>query len=278
MANREANTEIRVQQGAVPAAPPMAWYAVGILTVAYTFSYIDRQILSLMVGPIRADLGISDSAFSLLHGLAFAVFYTLLGVPIGRLADRRNRRNIIALGVAFWSLATVCCGLARSFWQLFAARVAVGVGEAALSPAAYSMLADLFPKEKLGRAIGIYSSGVFVGIGLSFIIGGMLIATIEAMGGITLPVVGHGQVGVSCHAKAEVEAAANLGADYALLSPVKATTSHPEAEPLGWQRFKDVCAESSIPVYALGGMSFDDQDQAFRHGGQGIAILSAAWL
>jgi MFS family permease len=191
MANTEANTEIRARQGAVPAAPPMAWYAVGILTVAYTFSYIDRQILSLMVGPIRADLGISDSAFSLLHGLAFAVFYTLLGVPIGRLADRRNRRNIIALGVAFWSLATVCCGLARSFWQLFAARVAVGVGEAALSPAAYSMLADLFPKEKLGRAIGIYSSGVFVGIGLSFIIGGVLIATIEAMGGITLPVVGH---------------------------------------------------------------------------------------
>ncbi len=170
---------------------PMAWYAVGVLTVAYTFSYIDRQILSLMVGPIRADLDISDSQFSLLHGLAFAIFYTLLGIPIGRLADRANRRNIIAIGVAFWSLATVCCGLVRSFWQLFAARVAVGVGEAALSPAAYSMLADLFPRERLGRAIGIYSSGVFVGIGLSFIIGGMLIGAIEARGGLTLPLVGH---------------------------------------------------------------------------------------
>lgn len=168
-----------------------AWYAVAILTVAYTFSYIDRQILSLMVGPIRADLGISDSLFSLLHGLAFAIFYTFLGIPIGRLADAANRRNLIAAGIAFWSLATVFCGLVRQFWQLFAARVGVGVGEAALSPAAYSMLADMFPRDRLGKAIGIYSSGVFVGIGLSFIIGAYLISGIEAMGGLTVPVIGH---------------------------------------------------------------------------------------
>lgn len=167
-----------------------AWYAVGILTIAYTFSYIDRQILALMVGPIRQDLGISDSQFSLLHGLAFALFYTLFGIPIGRLADARNRRNLIAAGIAIWSFATVCCGLVRTFWQLFAARVGVGVGEAALSPAAYSMLADLFPRNKLGRAIGIYSSGVFIGIGLSFIIGSLVISKIEAMGGLTLPVIG----------------------------------------------------------------------------------------
>ena len=168
-----------------------AWYAVAVLTVAYMFSYIDRQILSLMVGPIRADLDISDTQFSLLHGLAFAIMYTVLGIPIGRFADRTNRRNLIAVGVAFWSLATVCCGFVRQFWQLFAARVGVGIGEAALSPAAYSMLADLFPRHRLGRAIGVYSSGVFIGIGLSFIIGALLVSGLEARGGLTLPLVGH---------------------------------------------------------------------------------------
>ena len=97
----------------------MRWYAVGLLTVAYTFSYIDRQILSLMVGPIRADLGISDTQFSLLQGLAFAVLYTAMGVPIAWLADRGNRRNLIATGVAVWSLATALCGLTRTFPALF---------------------------------------------------------------------------------------------------------------------------------------------------------------
>jgi MFS family permease len=167
------------------------WYAVGIMTVAYMFSYIDRQIISLMVGPIREDLGISDSGFSLLVGLAFALFYTVLGIPIGRLADASNRRNIIAIGIAFWSLATAACGFARTFGQLFVARVAVGVGEAALSPAAYSMLADMFSPKKLGRAIGVYSSGVFIGIGLSFILGAYLVTALEANGGLSLPLFGH---------------------------------------------------------------------------------------
>lgn len=168
-----------------------AWYAVAVLTVAYTFSYIDRQILALMIGPIRADLGITDSQFSLLHGLAFALFYTFLGIPIGRLADSTNRRNLIAIGIAFWSVATAACGLVKTFGQLFLARIGVGVGEAALSPAAYSMLADLFPREKLGRAIGVYGTGVFIGIGLSFIIGSVLVSALEARGGLTLPLLGH---------------------------------------------------------------------------------------
>ena len=168
----------------------VAWYTVGVLTLAYLFSYIDRQILSLMVGPIKRDLGLTDTQFSLLHGLAFAIFYTLLGIPIARLADNRNRRTLIAIGVALWSLATAAGGLARNFGQLFAARVAVGVGEAALSPAAYSMLADRFPGDRLGKAIGIYSSGVFIGIGLSFIIGGVLVAGLEAAGGLTVPLLG----------------------------------------------------------------------------------------
>ena len=179
------------QAGKAPADNGAAWYAVTLLTIAYTFSYIDRQVLSLMVGPIREDLAISDTQFSLLHGLAFALLYTLLGIPIGRLADRTNRRNLIALGVAFWSFATMCCGFVRQFGQLFLARVGVGVGEAALSPAAYSMLADYFPRNRLGRAIGVYSSGVFIGIGLSFIIGALLVTALEERGGLTLPIVGH---------------------------------------------------------------------------------------
>ena len=168
----------------------MRWYAVGLLTVAYTFSYIDRQILSLMVGPIRADLGISDTQFSLLQGLAFAVLYTAMGVPIAWLADRGNRRNLIATGVAVWSLATALCGLTRTFPALFLARVGVGVGEAALSPAAYSMLTDMFPRERLGRAFGIYASGVFIGIGLSFVLGAELLAFFEQRDGLSLPLLG----------------------------------------------------------------------------------------
>ena len=164
-----------------------SWYVVGVLTVAYTFSYIDRSVLGLMVGPIRAELGISDTQFSLLQGFAFAIFYTLLGIPIAWLADRASRRNIISAGIAVWSLMTALCGLARTFGAMFMARVGVGVGEAALSPAAYSMIADLFPREKLGRALGIYSSGVFIGIGLSFILVGKLIGALDT---VTLPVLG----------------------------------------------------------------------------------------
>ncbi|MXW19753.1 MAG: MFS transporter [Gammaproteobacteria bacterium] len=164
-----------------------SWYVVGVLTVAYICSFIDRSVLGLMVGPIRSELGISDTQFSLLHGFAFAIFYTLLGIPIAWLADRASRRNIIAAGIAVWSLMTAFCGLARTFGAMFMARVGVGVGEAALSPAAYSMIADLFPREKLGRALGIYSSGVFIGIGLSFILVAELIGALDT---VNLPVVG----------------------------------------------------------------------------------------
>ena len=167
-----------------------AWYAVAVLMVAYTFSFIDRSILTLLVGPIRQDLGITDTQFSLLHGLAFAIFYTGLGIPIARLADRHSRRIIIAVGIVVWSLATAACGIARGFGQLFGARVAVGVGEAALSPAAYSMIADMFPRERLGRALGVYNTGVFLGAGLALIIGGAVVAAVAGTAGLVLPMVG----------------------------------------------------------------------------------------
>lgn len=170
--------------------PRYAWYVIGVLMLAYTLSFIDRQIMSLLVGPVRADLNINDTQFSLLHGLAFGLFYTLMGLPLGRVADRGNRRMIIVLGIAAWSVMTAVCGLARNFWQLFAARIGVGVGEAALSPAAYSLIADYFPPSKLGRAISAYSMGVYLGAGLAYIIGGVVINLVSTVPEVSLPLIG----------------------------------------------------------------------------------------
>ena len=167
-----------------------AWYTVSLCMVAYIFSFIDRQVIALLVEPIRADLQISDTQFSLLHGLAFAIFYAIMGIPIARLADTKSRPLIIAVGVFFWSIATAACGLTRNFWQLFIARMGVGVGEAALSPAAYSMITDLFPKSKLGLALGVYSVGSFLGAGLAFLIGGAAIEWISGFGVLDFPLVG----------------------------------------------------------------------------------------
>ena len=166
------------------------WYVVVILMLAQVVSFIDRQVITLLVQPIRADLAISDTGMSLLMGLAFVIFYVTMGVPIARLSDRYSRRTIIAIGIFLWSLATAACGLARNFWQLFLARIGVGVGEATLTPAAYSMIADYFPREMLGRAIGLYAVGVYLGAGLALVLGGVAIRAIAASGPIDLPVVG----------------------------------------------------------------------------------------
>lgn len=155
------------------------WYVVALLTLAYVFSFIDRQILSLLIEEVKSDLAISDTQFSLLSGMAFSLFYAVMGLPIAYLADRFSRVRIIAAGIAFWSLATIACGMARNFAQMFIARVGVGVGEAALTPATYSMLSDMFPREKLGRALGTYSMGAFMGGGLAFLVGGYVIALVK---------------------------------------------------------------------------------------------------
>jgi MFS family permease len=170
--------------------PGVGWYAVFVLTVAYVLAFVDRTILSLMVGPIRADLGLSDTQISLLHGFAFALFFTLIGIPISLLADRLNRRNIVALGIAAWSAATVLCGVAKSFWGLFAARVGVGVGEAALTPSAYSMVADLFPPSQLARALAVFTVGLFAGVGFAYMIGGAVVGSVSDVQNVVLPLVG----------------------------------------------------------------------------------------
>lgn len=152
-----------------------AWLVVTLCMIAYVFSFIDRQILSLLIEPIKADLSLSDTQFGLLQGLAFSLFYATMGIPIASLADRYPRPLIIVAGVAIWSAATMACGLARSFGQLFVARLGVGAGEAALSPATYSLISDLFPREQLGRAVGVYSMGSFLGAGIAFLVGGSVI-------------------------------------------------------------------------------------------------------
>lgn len=172
-------------------SPAQGWYTVGVLIVVYLVALVDRQIMTLLVQPIRRDLGLSDTQLSLLIGLAFAVFYTVLGVPIARLADRRPRRTIIAVGVFFWSVMTAACGLAQNYWQLFLARIGVGVGEATLQPSAYSMLADYFPPRQLGRAIGTYASGLFLGGGLALIVGGAVIKVLSGTDAVTLPGIGN---------------------------------------------------------------------------------------
>jgi MFS family permease len=163
---------------------------VGVLTLANVSAYVDRQILTLLVPPIRRDLDISDTQMSFLLGLSFALFYTVLGFPIARLADRASRRAIIGAGVAVWSVMTALCGVARNYGQLLLARIGVGVGEAALAPPAYSLIADYFPRERLGTAIGAYSMGIYLGVGLAQIVGGAVVALVGGEEAWTLPLVG----------------------------------------------------------------------------------------
>lgn len=171
-------------------APRYAWYVVMLLTLAYVFSFVDRQILSLLVAPIQRDLGIGEKQMSLLMGTTFAVFYTFFGIPLGRLADSWSRRWLVVLGMAFWSLMTAACGLTHRFWELALARMGVGVGEASLSPAAYSLIADYFPPTRRSTALGVYGMGIYLGSGLALILGGLVVKFAAAQEQVVLPLLG----------------------------------------------------------------------------------------
>lgn len=160
------------------AASPRANWALTVLLLAYILSFVDRNVMAILVGPIRASFDISDFQYGLLHGLAFTLFYTLLGLPIGRLADRGSRRNIIGVGVLFWSAMTCACGLVRGFGGLFAARMGVGVGEAALSPPAHSLLSDLFAPKVLPRAMSVFTLGITIGGGMAYMVGGWVLGAV----------------------------------------------------------------------------------------------------
>ncbi|WP_101756651.1 MFS transporter [Oceanicoccus sp. KOV_DT_Chl] len=166
--------------------PSKAWYMVVVLFIAYTFSAIDRQILTLLVEPVRADLQLSDFEISLLQGFAFSLLFAVVGLPLGRLADVRNRRSIIACGISFWCMMTAACGLSNTYWQLFLARMGVGVGEASLSPAASSLIADSFAPEKRAMAYSVYHLGYPIGGGLALIIGGLVLSALDGVEQVNL--------------------------------------------------------------------------------------------
>lgn len=171
-------------------SPATAWYAAIILMLANTLAFVDRQALALLVQPIKNDLQVSDTAMSLLYGLSFTIFYVAVGIPVARIADRSNRRNIVALAVFVWSGMTALCGMARSFPLLFAARVGVGAGEGGFSPAAYSLLADYFPRNKLPAAMGVYQMGIYLGGACALLVGGLVSAVVPPGEEVLVPVLG----------------------------------------------------------------------------------------
>ncbi|MCW2270756.1 L-galactonate transporter [compost metagenome] len=180
---------------AVPCPAPwlpsrgQASYALGVLLLAYMFSIMDRQILSLLVGPIQQSLHVNDTWMGMLHGFTFAAFYSLAGLPLARLIDRGNRRLIITVGIGVWCLATAASGLATEFWHLLVARICVAVGEAVLLPGAVSLISDLFVPHKRGRALGVFGAGGPVGVGGGLLATGLVLGYFSAHP-VTLPVLG----------------------------------------------------------------------------------------
>ena len=171
-------------------APARAWSVVGLFCVAAILSYTDRQILGLLVDPIRADLHISDTQVGVLQGIAFAIVYSFAGLPLGRLADLVQRRSVLLGGIALWSVGTLLCGYAGSFGLLFAGRIVVGIGEAALAPAAMSMIADMFPTARRGTAIGLFAMGMVIGGGAAISIGGAVLGLAAHGSFVDVPVIG----------------------------------------------------------------------------------------
>jgi MFS family permease len=170
-------------------SPARAWWLIAVLTAIYTFSLLDRQIIALLVKDIRSDLHITDFQMGLLQGIVFALFYVTFGLFFGWVADRFPRRSVALAGIVVWSLCTAACGLARNFTHLMAARFGVGAGEAALNPAAYSLISDTFPKRRMATAISVFGAGAHIGGGLSYMLGGFLIAALPAAG-LALPLLG----------------------------------------------------------------------------------------
>ena len=165
-----------------------AWYALGVICFAYLFGFMDRIIVGLLTPAIQADLGLSDSQMGIIQGLAFALFYTLFGVPLGLAADRMNRKWLLTTGATVWGLMTAVCGLARGFWPLFGARVGVGIGEATLNPCAASLIGDYFKPETRPKAFGVYTMSTALGTAVTYITGGAVIAWVMGAGeGNTFP-------------------------------------------------------------------------------------------
>ncbi len=173
--------------------PPekLGYYSVAMMSLAQVFAFIDRQIPSMLIEPIKADFSLSDSQIALLGGAAFSIFYAVMALPIGFAVDRYRRTFILGGGIFLWSLMTFFTGLANSFLKLFTARVGVAVGEAVMAPTSVSLVGDYFPEEKQGKPLAIITSGVYIGIGITLLGGGFLIDYLTSIGGVTLPIIGH---------------------------------------------------------------------------------------
>ncbi|PQM26012.1 MFS transporter [Sphingopyxis lindanitolerans] len=180
----------RETEGEFEFRPFRAWSSVAILLIFSLLSILDRQIISLQVDPIRRSLGLSDTELGLLQGFAFALLYALAGLPLGWAIDRYPRKILLHAGITLWSLSAAATGVARSFWQMFAARTSVGIGEAVLAPAALSLISDLFPKERVATPLGIYSAGFYLGSGAALAIGAYVVSHFSGMDRIVLPFAG----------------------------------------------------------------------------------------
>tara|TARA_B100001996_G_scaffold367085_1_gene338369 strand:+ start:813 stop:2120 length:1308 start_codon:yes stop_codon:yes gene_type:complete len=165
--------------------------AVGILTLAQIFAFIDRQIPSMLVEPIKQDFNLTDSQIALLGGAAFSIFYAVMALPIGYAVDRYKRTRVLGIGIFLWSLMTALAGLANSFGRLFGARIGVAVGEAVMAPTSVSLVSDYFPENKQGKPMGIITSGVYIGIGITLLGGGFLIDYLTELGGLHIPFIGY---------------------------------------------------------------------------------------
>jgi MFS family permease len=168
---------------------PYAWWVMVVLSIAMLVSYVDRQIIALVVEPMREDLGYTDTQTGFLYA-GFAIFYAMAGIPIAWMVDHKSRRGIISIGIFLWSIATMVCGLVQGYWALFAARIGVGVGEATLTPATYSIVGDLFPRERIPMALSIFQIGAIVGTGLAFLVGGYVVSWVRHAPPVDLPLIG----------------------------------------------------------------------------------------
>src|SRR6266404_2256230 len=166
--------QVAVQADVIAKPSTRRYYVLGVLTIVYALNFLDRTIFNVLIEPIKKEFALSDTTMGLLAGFGFVLFYSLLGIPIARLADRFNRRNIVAVALAFWSAMTMFCGMAQSVATLALARIGVGIGESGGTPASQSIIADLFSKNERPRALGVYAIGTYLGVFLGYFIGGYI--------------------------------------------------------------------------------------------------------
>ncbi len=166
-----------------------AWFVVFVLIIASLVAFVDRQVVAIVVEPMKDDLGVGDTEIGWLYGI-FALFYAVAAIPIATIADSKSRKNIIAFGIFFWSILTVACGLTRNYWQIFMARIGVGVGEATLTPSATSLISDYFPRKDIPMAVSIFQTGPVIGTAIAFIVGGIVLNIVEHADPLILPIIG----------------------------------------------------------------------------------------